>query len=317
MKTTKKSLSIVLSILMLLSTLAPSFAFAADMVYSTSQAQFSYTYQVDGTVEITRANNCAGVVDVPSYIDGRPVTSIGAYAFTSAKTTVTINLPDTVITIKTGAFSGTAIQSFVVPSSVSTIQDTAFANCKSLTYIDFGFSVTSIGAGVCNGCSALTSVIIPAQIKEVPKKAFYNSGLKTVVLNQGLVKINDDAFYGTKLTTLTIPSTVTYVGKTALPVDSLKNLFVLSKKVEYFSFQSSSKNKFNVYAYTNSTTHKAVNKYNYSGKYYKFHSLDPKKPTISKPSAVKKGFKANWKPVAGADGYEIQYSTKASFKAVK
>lgn len=49
-----------------------------------------------------------------------------------------------------------------------------------------------------------------------------------------------------------------------------------------------------------------------------FFTIKPQKVTVSSISALKKGFKLKWKPVAGAvTGYQVQYALKSSFSGAK
>ena len=50
---------------------------------------------------------------------------------------------------------------YTIPKSVTSIGDSAFYGCSSLTSVTIGTNVTSIGADAFSGCTSLTSVTIP------------------------------------------------------------------------------------------------------------------------------------------------------------
>lgn len=64
---------------------------------------FRYTVE-DGSVTITAYRGNEEEVTVPSMIGGNPVNVIAAGAFANNSTVKTIHLPDTIMTVETGAF---------------------------------------------------------------------------------------------------------------------------------------------------------------------------------------------------------------------
>ena len=62
----------------------------------------------------------------------------------------------------------------------------------------------------------LTEVIIPSNVKVIAPRVFANSQIRTLILNEGLEAISDEAFYKcTRLKEIVIPDTVKYIGKLA------------------------------------------------------------------------------------------------------
>jgi hypothetical protein len=62
---------------------------------------------------------------------------------------------------------------------VTSIGDTAFWECTSLTSVTIGISVTSIGAQAFNVCTSLTSVTIPKSVTSIGSAAFANCRVLT------------------------------------------------------------------------------------------------------------------------------------------
>ena len=84
----------------------------------------------------------------------------------------------------------------------------------SVTYSNYTYPVTSLGTSAFESCSNLQSVTLPASITTINTDAFYGcTKLGSVNLEEGLTTINQRAFYNCNLTSVTIPSTVTSIGK--------------------------------------------------------------------------------------------------------
>ena len=125
--------------------------------------------------------------------------------------------------------------------SVTSIGEFAFKDCTGLTSVTIPTSVTSIGEEAFRCCTGLTSVTIPNSVTEIGYSAFggtpwYNNQPDGVVyigkvayefkgemasgtainIKEGTVSISGYAFYGcTGLTSITIPNSVTSIGRFA------------------------------------------------------------------------------------------------------
>ena len=67
-----------------------------------------------------------------------------------------------------------SIKSITIPSSVTSIGQSAFNQCKGLTSINIPNGVTSIGGSAFAGCTGLTSITIPNGVTSIGNQAFYN-----------------------------------------------------------------------------------------------------------------------------------------------
>ncbi len=115
--------------------------------------------------------------------------------------------------------------------STTTIGKYAFAN-SSLTGIKICDSITTIGTGAFLGTASLGGTTIGKSVKEIPDKAFMDSGLKTVTLNSIVTSIGDSAFENTKLTAIKLPGTLNSIGKRAFMKTNLSEVD-LPKKLSY------------------------------------------------------------------------------------
>ena len=209
--------------------------------------------------------DCTGLTSVTL---GNSVTSIGDVAFYDCSGLTSITIPDSVTSIGYYAFEGcTGLKSinvasdndcfssnngvlfnkektelikypegksetsYTIPNSVTSIEDRAFAGCRSLTSITIPDSVTSIGYGTFEDCTGLTSITIPNSITSIGESAFsFCYSLTSVTLGNSVTSIGESAFYACKsLTSITIPNSVTSIGIYAFSgCDSLTSINVAS-----------------------------------------------------------------------------------------
>jgi len=71
-------------------------------------------------------------------------------------------------------FSRCPITSIELPSTVTSIGQSAFFQSTTLTSITIPNSVTSIGQGAFNGCTGLTTIEIPDSVTNIATQAFQN-----------------------------------------------------------------------------------------------------------------------------------------------
>jgi hypothetical protein len=100
---------------------------------------------------------------------------------------------------------------------VTSIGNSAFYNCYSLSSIIIPSGVTSIGNSAFFNCSALSSISIPSGVKSIGNSAFsYCRSISSIVIPSGMTSIGDYAFYYCySLSSIIIPSSVTSIGNYA------------------------------------------------------------------------------------------------------
>lgn len=146
------------------------------------------------------------------------LSEMGAYAFANCDSLTTVSeISGTLKRIPEGAFKEcSSLMSVSLSYGVTVIVDDAFANCYSLTAVKLPGTVSEIGSGAFSYCEKLNSATIPGAVSEIGASAFANSGIKTLVLNEGIGTIENQAFYGCAgLTSVTVPASVSSIGRAA------------------------------------------------------------------------------------------------------
>lgn len=151
----------------------------------------NFLYQTDGvTVTITGHTQWPYGVEIPSSIDGLPVTAIGP-----------------------SAFEGLGITSVTIPGSVVSIGDSAFYFCTVLADVSIANGLKTMGSSAFEACVSLTNVSLPGSLTNIGNAAFrYCPSLAQTVLPGGLATIGNWAFAYCGLTNVAVPDSVTGIG---------------------------------------------------------------------------------------------------------
>ena len=252
MKNTKKIISLLLSVLMII-TSVPLMAvesFAADEITSGVTGDCTWSLDSDGVLTISgngkmkdysfnerkpwgtsitkvviengvtsignwAFENCFSLTSI-TILDG--VRYIGNCAFLCCDSLTSVTIPDGVTSIGDKAFYGcTSLTSVTIPDSVTSIGEAAFESCRSLTSVTIGNGVTSIGEAAFESCRSLTSITIPDSVTSIGHSAFRDcTSLTSIVIPDSVTSIGLSAFEDcTSLTSITIPNSVTSVGNRA------------------------------------------------------------------------------------------------------
>ncbi len=228
----KKILCLVLSAVLVL-CLSPAYAMAgygdqSIQLTDSEGNQYSLTYNTgysssdSNSVTITGCSGNPSDISIPETIDGKPVRTIGNFAFQNKTGITSVYIPATVTSIDYDAFSGCrGLKSvtFADGSQLNTIDSGAFSDCTALSNIVIPSGVTSIGSNAFSNCASIKSIVIPAGVSSIDYSTFSGcSGLKSVIFAEGsqLSSIGDFAFQKcTSLESIVIPYRVSSIGSWA------------------------------------------------------------------------------------------------------
>lgn len=161
-----------------------------------SRVSDDYSYDVyKSYIKLTGYLGEETVITLPSELDGRPVTVIGALTFFERAKVTSVTIPDSVTAIEESAFYyADALTSIVIPDSVTSIGTRAFAWCNELSSVRLGAGITAIPDYCFNHCASLESVNINANITKIGVRAFsYCDSLAELTLPYGVESVGERA----------------------------------------------------------------------------------------------------------------------------
>ena len=243
MKTSKKVLSVLLSVLMISLTLSClSAGFTVGALEATGECGDNVTWSFDSSSGALTVSGSGDMWDysstgspfynkseIKSVAIGSGVTNIGKYAFNSCKNLASLTIPSTVNVIKSYAFQyGKGLKSVTIPSGVKKIESYAFYEC-GLTSLTLSVGLEEIGLCAFGSCK-LTGVTIPASVTKIDPEAFAFCQITTYTVaaeNRTYTSDENGCLYnkaktellrypaGNSRSTFTVPAGVTKIGNDA------------------------------------------------------------------------------------------------------
>jgi hypothetical protein len=185
------------------------------MLPAAVQAQFIYTTNNDGSLNIYQYTGPGGAVIIPGTNNDLAVTSIGYEAFLNCYKLFSVTIPSSVTSIGDWAFANCGLTSVTIGTNVTSIGAGAFAD-TSLTQVTIPNGVTNIGVSAFNGDYDLTNVTIGSSVISIGEAAFTFTKLANIVIPNSVTSIGNNAFNPcTNLTSITIGNSVTSIGSEA------------------------------------------------------------------------------------------------------
>ena len=247
-----KLLALILALVASVSTFAYEFEYSNDFhidgfAYKVLPSNTLWPY---GAVALIEIADCAADVIIPDTI-----------TYTFSNTTVTY----IVTTLGGGAalFTNSAketVKSISIPKGISVINSPLFAGCSNLTsivvdsenpYYDSRENCNAIITTSQNpyftpntliaGCQ---TTVIPHSVAEIADKAFYNSALESITIPTGVTKIGRSAFNNSnQLSSVTLPASLKEIGDWAfadcLSLNTIICYALVPPTVSSYTFQGS------------------------------------------------------------------------------
>ncbi len=171
------------------------FPFARDTVaypfFDTGILTFEL--RADGTYGVKRGPNFDSVenITIPYSYNGIAVTTILENAFSSRKNMVTIDIPDSIKLVGTGAFSGCSkLQSINVYEVEGNHEIFYSSSDGSLLRDDYGTIYLEVFPRAKTG-----TFVVPPEVDIIRNKVFQYSKIEKVIISNGVNSISEQAFY--------------------------------------------------------------------------------------------------------------------------
>lgn len=154
--------------------------------YESSDGVFTFIIRDDYALVSRCRRDVTGTAEIPSTVEGKPVTAIGENAFSECSLNEII-IPEGVVYIGRRAFSYSNVEIVHLPNSLDEIGEDAFYSCNQLTQITLPDGLEYIGESAFCNCRKLESVRIPKTVKNIGYYAFdcynyyqENYGIKSI-----------------------------------------------------------------------------------------------------------------------------------------
>ncbi len=145
----------------------------------TAADQFNYTIEGEKVI-INGYLGEAAVVAIPPSIEGKPVRTIGEFAFRP-----------------NDEYPGRAnLATVLIPDSVTSIDVGVFYECSSLTSITIPDSVTTIGWGAFYHCTKLKYIVLSANLAALPDRLLEATAIESITIPRSTTSLQAGTFHG-------------------------------------------------------------------------------------------------------------------------
>ena len=192
------------------------------------ETDITWTYEIsDEAATVTGLDVNSGSITIPAVLGGKPVRSIGEYAFYTDhewNEFESVVIPEGVRDIGNYAFYfNQYLQTVSLPSTLKTIGVGAFWGCTCMETIGFPAGLEEIGSQAFVSCLALTSVVIPASVTSLGENVFQECRVKSFRVEESnpsyksengmlLTKDGTVLLHAVNQGTVTVPDGVTSIG---------------------------------------------------------------------------------------------------------
>lgn len=198
------------------------YALFNDVIQGEGELEFVYSEELQGySVVGIKTNITAGTffydIVIPSTFRSVAVKGISQYAFEYNEYLRSIDVPEGVTTIGSGAFNCCrSLEKVKLPSTISEIKDSAFEYCENLKDINLQEGIQEIQPFTFQGCKSLTQINIPSSVVKIGSYAFSRCvELIAIDIQGNNVVINCEAFSDCTSMRSVKLNGVSYIGKGA------------------------------------------------------------------------------------------------------
>lgn len=141
------------------------------------------------------------------------VSVIGEAAFNGCLSLERVKLPQNLKTIESELFQLCEnLESIDIPDGVVSIKEWAFYHCEKLKTLNLPDGLIDIGDYAFSHCSSLEELVIPKSVKEISPCAFKESGIRRIIVEEGMEVFDARAILSTEgIDELRIPGSVTKI----------------------------------------------------------------------------------------------------------
>jgi hypothetical protein len=215
------------------------FVFLVTSSFALSNTEFTYNV-IDGGIEVTGCvNECPSDLVIPEEIDGYTVHHIGHNAFEQEQL-VSLVLPDSIMSIKSFAFSKNDLSSLDLSNNLTTIGAFAFRE-NQLSSLSIPNSVISIESYAFYK-NQLQSLTLSESLTSIAASTFSSNNLASVILPESVVSIGDNAFSRNVLVTLNTSNSLQFIGVGAFSYNNLIEV-VISESVIFIAKEAFNSNR--------------------------------------------------------------------------
>ena len=154
--------------------------------------------------------------------------NVGAGAFQHCDNIVSVDLPSSISTIDDSAFYGCGLKTIEIPYGVKTINSSSFSFCRNLETVKLAYGVTTIGSYAFEYCINLININIPDSVDVLGSAAFRNCiRLENIKISDSVGHLGSYTFADcVSLSNVLLGSRIKTIGNNAFA--GCKNLSVIS-----------------------------------------------------------------------------------------
>ncbi len=196
---------------------------------------------VNGEGVIETVGYAIGDVEIPSEVEGYPITKIEIAAFAAKPSLTSITFPDSITQLGNRCFyNSDALTKVVFPKGITEIPPGFMLACDSISEIEIPDSVKTIGNSAFSGCKSLESITVPEGVTHIDNAAFKNcTELEEVILPDSVTTFGTSVFDSTpNLKSITLPKATDIISGYMFNLSGLERITIPNgvRTISYYAF---------------------------------------------------------------------------------